>query len=375
MKIPFIKNFIAGREMEYIKAAVEANHLQGDGRFAAECNALLEKITGARCALIVSSCTSGLELAALLADVKPRDEVIVPSFTFVSTASAFALRGAKIKWCDIREDTLNMDEQFLKGIASESTKIIAPVHYAGVVCDMASIMETAQKHSSLVIEDAAQGMMSYLDGRHAGSFGQMASLSFHGTKNVVCGEGGAILINDERFIDRAYILREKGTNRRQFINGQVDKYTWVDLGGSFVASEIAAAFLLGQLEHAEEITKARLEVCAAYRRALEPLEAAGRFKLGRVPEGCRENGHIFYMLMNTPDDASKMLSLLKGAGIGACQHYAPLHLSPMGIKLAGGNPVRLPVSESVAKRIVRLPVYPQMTPAEIDYVVGEVEKF
>ncbi len=375
MKIPFIKNFIAGRELEYIKEAVDANHLQGDGRFALECNALLEKITGARCALIVSSCTSGLELAALLADIKPGDEVVVPSFTFVSTASAFALRGAKIKWCDVREDTLNMDEEFLKGVVSENTKVIAPVHYAGVVCDMASIMETARSCGALVVEDAAQGMMSYFGGRHAGSFGQMASLSFHGTKNVVCGEGGAILINDESFIDRAYILREKGTNRRQFINGQVDKYTWVDLGGSFVASEIAAAFLLGQLEHATEITNARLRICDEYRRQLEPLELAGKLRLGRVPENCKANGHIFYMLMNTPQDASKIISLMKDKGIGACQHYAPLHLSPMGVKLAGGNPVKLPVSESAAKRIVRLPVYPQMTDEEISYVVNAVKSF
>jgi len=375
VNIPFNKNFFAGKELEYIKSAVDKNHLHGDGEFSEKCHAFLKELVKTKLALLTSSCTSALELAALLADIKHGDEVILPSYTFVSTASAFALRGAKLVWCDVREDTLNIDETKIEALITPRTKVVAPMHYAGVICDMAAISKTAEARNLLVIEDAAQGFMSYQDGVHAGTFGDMAALSFHGTKNVVSGEGGALLVNNAAFEERAYILREKGTNRRQFMNGQVDKYTWVDLGGSFLPSEITAAFLLAQLEKAYEITARRIEIWKTYFQALKPLEEAGKIKLNKVPAGNRNNAHIFFFLMPDAAGASAMIKHLKTAGIGACAHYVPLHISPMGQKLAGGVAASLPVTESAATRLVRLPLYPNLTQQEIEYVINKVKEF
>ena len=358
MKIPFIKNFIAGREMEYIKAAVEANHLQGDGRFAAECNALLEKITGARCALIVSSCTSGLELAALLADVKPRDEVIVPSFTFVSTASAFALRGAKIKWCDIREDTLNMDEQFLKGIASESTKIIAPVHYAGVVCDMASIMETAQKHYSLVIEDAAQAIGASQNGVKVGNFGDCACLSFFPSKNLGgLGDGGMVITNDEALARRVREIRN---------HGMEPKYYHKHVGGNFRLDALQAAGLLVKLPHLDRWAQMRRANAAAYDEAFCGIDEI------KIPKIRPENYSIYNQYIIEVPNRDAVLDALRAADIGCEIYYPlPLHLQECFSAL-GYKEGDFPNSEYAAKHTLALPIYPELPLEQLRYVAKSV---
>lgn len=354
--IPFNKPYMTGRELHYISQAHASGHLSGDGPFTQRCNAWLEQRTGANKALLTHSCTAALEMAALLLDLAPGDEVIMPSFTFVSTANAFVLRGAVPVFVDIRADTLNLDEALIEAAITPRTKAICVVHYAGVGCDMDAIMAIADRHSLAVIEDAAQGILSTYKGKPLGGIGQLAALSFHETKNVISGEGGALLINDERFVERAEILREKGTNRSKFFRGQVDKYTWVDVGSSYLPSEILAAFLAAQLEHVDDITGRRLAIWNTYHAAFAELEAQGRLRRPIVPTDCTHNAHMYYLLL--PDLAARtaFIEHLKQSGIGAVFHYIPLHSSPAGRKY-GRAASPMPVTDSVSERLVRLPLW------------------
>lgn len=373
MKVPFNKLFLGGNEFKYIRQAFDNGQLHGDGKLTAACHEKLRNLTGAKLALLTTSGTSALDMAAILCGFSDKDEVIIPSYTFVSTANAFALRGTKIAWCDVREDTLNIDETKIESLINERTKAIVPVHYAGVSCEMDTILKIAKKYSLQVIEDAAQGMCASYKGRALGTLGQVGALSFHGSKNITCGEGGAVLVNDSSLDLRAYIVREKGTNRTEFLKGKADKYTWVDYGSSFLPSEPTAGYLLGQLEMAQEITNMRVAAWNYYYESLKPLADAKCFRLPTVPAGCAHNAHIFYLLANSESDAKKIFAHLKEREVAATSHYAPLHNSPMGIKLS--KPSVLEVAESVAKRIVRLPIYSAITKQEQDWVcksIGEV---
>jgi dTDP-4-amino-4,6-dideoxygalactose transaminase len=356
MSIPFNKPFMTGRELAYIAEAHARGHLSGDGDFTRRCNAWLEERTGCRRALLTHSCTAALEMAAILAGVGPGDEVIMPSYTFVSTANAFALRGAVPVFVDIRPDTLNIDETGIAAAVTARTRAIVPVHYSGVACDMQAVMAIAQQHGLLVIEDAAQGMMAAYRGRPLGGIGHMGALSFHETKNVISGEGGALLVNDARFVERAEIVREKGTNRSQFFRGQVDKYTWVDIGSSYLPGEIIAAFLWAQMEQAREITERRLALWRRYHDAFAPLEAAGLVRRPVVPEGCSHNAHMYYLLLPSLEKRTAFISRLKQRGIQAVFHYVPLHDSPMGRKL-GRAAGELRNTVDLSNRLVRLPFW------------------
>lgn len=354
--IPFNKPYMTGRELEYITQAHASGHLSGDGPFTRRCNAWLEQRTGANKALLTHSCTAALEMAALLLDLAPGDEVILPSFTFVSTANAFVLRGAVPVFVDIRADTLNIDETLIEAAITPRTKAICVVHYAGVGCEMDAIMAIAARHHLPVIEDAAQGILSTYRNRPLGSIGQLAALSFHETKNVISGEGGALLINDERVVERAEILREKGTNRSKFFRGQVDKYTWVDVGSSYLPSEILAAFLAAQLEHADEITQRRLAIWNTYHAAFADLETQGRVRRPIVPADCMHNAHMYYLLLPDLAARSAFIDHLKQAEIGAVFHYIPLHSSPAGRRY-GRTATSMTVTDSVSERLVRLPLW------------------
>jgi dTDP-4-amino-4,6-dideoxygalactose transaminase len=353
--IPFNRPPVTGREAAYIAEAIEAGVLAGDGPFTRRCQQWLEERTGAT-ALLTHSCTAALEIAALLADVGPGDEVIMPSFTFVSTANAFVLRGAIPVFVDIRPDTLNVDEARIEAAITDRTRAVVVVHYAGVGAEMESILEVADRHGLVVIEDAAQGILASRGGRDLGAIGHVGALSFHETKNLGAGEGGALLINDPALAARAAIIREKGTNRREFLRGAVDKYTWVDVGSSYVPGELIAAFLLAQLEAAPAITSARLETWKAYHRALEPLEIDGRLRRPVIPAGCAHNGHIYHVLLPTAQDRDRVLRALNDGGIQATFHYVPLHLSPKGAS-AGRVAGRLPHTEDLAHRLLRLPLW------------------
>lgn len=354
--IPFNKPFLTGRELGYIAEAHANGHLAGNGAFSKRCCAWLEDRVGSRKALLTHSCTAALEMAAILSGVGPGDEVIMPSFTFVSTANAFVLRGATPVFVDIRPDTLNIDETLIEAAITERTRAIVPVHYAGIGCDMDAIMRIAASHNLLVIEDAAQGLLSDYRERPLGAIGHMAALSFHETKNIISGEGGALLINDERFAERAEIIWEKGTNRAQFFRGQVDKYTWVDLGSSFLPGEITAAFLWAQMEEADAITARRLAMWSRYHEAFAPLEAEGLVRRPVVPPDCRQNGHLYYLLL--PDLASRtaFIERLKGHGINPVFHYVPLHASPFG-RTAGRAVGDLAQTVAASERLVRLPLW------------------
>jgi len=356
MQIPFNKPYMTGKELGYISEAHGKGHLSGDGAFTKRCNAWLEHRIGSRKALLTHSCTAALEMAAILADLQPGDEVIMPSFTFVSTANAFVLRGGVPVFVDIRPDTLNIDETKIDAAVTARTRAIVVVHYAGVGCAMDAIMETARKHKLLVIEDAAQGIMSTYKGRPLGGIGQLATISFHETKNIMSGEGGALLVNAEQFIERAEIIREKGTNRSRFFRGQVDKYTWVDIGSSYLPGEIIGAFLWAQMEEAEAITKRRLQMWETYHQSLEPLEKMGKIRRPIVPAECRHNAHMYYVLLPDLRRRAEFITRLKENDIGAVFHYVPLHDSPMGIKycrVAG----ELPVTREMSDRLVRLPLW------------------
>ena len=364
MNIPFNKPYMSGKELWYISQAHSCGQLAGDGQFTKKCNAWLEQRIGCKKALLTHSCTAALEMAAILADLQPGDEVIMPSYTFVSTANAFVLRGAVPVFVDIRPDTLNIDEAKIEAAITPRTRVIAPVHYAGVPCEMDLIMDIALRHNLLVIEDAAQGIMSTYKGRPLGSIGHMAALSFHETKNIISGEGGALLINDPRFVERAEIIREKGTNRNEFFRGQVDKYTWVDIGSSYLPSEIVAAFLWAQMEEAVAITTRRLEIWNRYHAAFDALEQAGRVRRPVVPAGCEINAHMYYLLLRDLADRTAFIAAMKQQDINCVFHYVPLHTAPQGLACArsvGG----LPLTSDLADRLVRLPLWiglmPEMT--------------
>ncbi|MCA9034569.1 MAG: dTDP-4-amino-4,6-dideoxygalactose transaminase [Planctomycetaceae bacterium] len=353
--IPFNKPFVAGKELYYIAQAVTMGNLGGDGHFTKKCAELMQDRFGINKILMTPSCTASLEMAAQLCDVGPGDEVIMPSYTFVSTASAFVRMGAKPVFVDIRPDTLNIDETLIEDAITERTKAICVVHYAGVACEMDRIMAIAKGNNLKVVEDAAQGVNSWYNGRALGSIGDLGCYSFHETKNYICGEGGALCINNPDMIQRAEIIRDKGTNRQRFFRGEVDKYTWVEVGSSYVPSEICSAFLYAQLEEMDRISERRREIYQAYRRALKPLEAEGLLQLPVIPEDCQSNYHLFYAILPTNPHRDQTLDAMKGAGVGSVFHYVPLHSSPKGRELIGD--LTLPITEDLSSRLIRLPFY------------------
>jgi dTDP-4-amino-4,6-dideoxygalactose transaminase len=346
----------------------------GDGAFSKECQRLLREAFGAHGVFLTTSCTSALEITAMLCEIEAGDEVILPSFTFVSTANAFLLRGATLRFVDVRPDTLNLDERLLDAALGPRTKVIVPVHYAGVACEMDTILAAAQKHGALVVEDAAQAVNATYRGAYLGTLGQLGAYSFHATKNFSCGEGGAIVVNDPRLVERAEIMREKGTDRSRFYRGQIDKYTWVDLGSSCVLSDVLAAILLVQLQSMERITAERRRVYEHYHSALQPLAARGLLTLPTIPSHCGSNYHLFHVVTEDIAVRTALIEHLKTAGIQAVFHYVPLHTSPMGASL-GYRAGMLPVTESVSDRLLRLPLYPALTPAQVDEVVAAVFSF
>ncbi|MDZ4184071.1 MAG: dTDP-4-amino-4,6-dideoxygalactose transaminase [Desulfuromonadales bacterium] len=354
--IPFNKPYMTGKELWYISQAHHRMALAGDGYFTRACHEWLETQTGCRKALLTHSCTAALEMAAILADIQPGDEVIMPSYTFVSTANAFALRGGVPVFVDIRPDTLNIDEKLIEAAITPRTKAIVPVHYAGVGCAMDEILAIAKRYNLLVIEDAAQGVMAQYKGRALGAIGDLGCFSFHETKNVIAGEGGALLVNNEYFVERAEIIREKGTNRSQFFRGMVDKYTWVDVGSSYLPGELIAAFLLAQLEEAQAITARRLKIWDTYHAAFAGLEERGLLRRPIIPAECRHNAHMYYLLVENLEVRTRLLVALKGEGVLAVFHYVPLHSSPAGLKFARscGD---LPVTTAISGQLLRLPLW------------------
>ena len=356
IKIPFNKPYMTGKELYYIAEANFNNMFSGDGPFTKKCHEWLEINTGSKKALLTHSCTAALEMAAILADIQPGDEVIMPSYTFVSTANAFVLRGGVPVFVDIRFDTLNINENLIEAAITSRTKAIVPVHYAGVACEMDVIMDIAQRHNLLVIEDAAQGIMSTYKGRALGSIGHLGAYSFHETKNIISGEGGALLINDERFVERAEIIREKGTNRDQFFRGQVDKYTWVDVGSSYLPGEVIAAFLWAQMEEAEQITRRRLAIWSFYHQALGSLDQLGKLRRPSVPQECMHNAHMYFILLPTIESRTRIIAKMQKAGINLVFHYVPLHNSPYGKKhsRAHGD---LPNTIETSDCLLRLPLW------------------
>lgn len=373
--IPFNRPPFTGNEVSFLLEAARSEKLSGDGVFTKKCQAWFEENLGCKKALLTPSCTAALEMAALLCDVKPGDEVIMPSYTFVSTANAFVLRGAKIIFVDIRKDTMNIDEKLIEAAITKKTKVIVPVHYAGVPCEMDVIMAIAKKHDLLVVEDAAQGMMSTYKGRALGTIGHLAAYSFHETKNYTSGgEGGLLLINNEHFIKRAEIIREKGTNRSQFFRGQVDKYTWVDIGSSYLPGELQAAYLWGQLEEAESINGDRLSTWRAYYDALTPLQDKGEIGLPVIPKDHTHNGHMFYLKVANLSTRTLLLEWLRQRGVMGVFHYIPLHSAPAGIKFGQFNGVdRYTTCES--ERLLRLPIYFGMKMEDVQKVVKSVHDF
>jgi dTDP-4-amino-4,6-dideoxygalactose transaminase len=372
--IPFNRPYLTGRERVYLDEALQSRKLAGDGPFARRCQALMKERFGSSSVQLTTSCTSALEIAALLCDLDPDDEVIVPSYTFVSTANAFWLRRAKIKFVDIRPDTLNIDEAQIEGAVGPRTRAIVPVHYAGVACDMDEIMSIAARHRLTVIEDAAQGVNATYKGRFLGTIGDMGCYSFHDSKNFVAGEAGAFLTNSEMWAQRAEIVREKGTNRSQFFRGEVDKYTWVDIGSSYIVSDLLAAVLRAQLEGMDEITELRREVYQRYAAALTPLVHSGEIRLQKIPQYCGTNFHLFYILVEDLRTRMHLIEHLKRLGIHAVFHYVPLHSSPVG-EAMGYKAGMLPVTEDCAGRLIRLPLYAGLRDQEIDRVVDGVYNF
>jgi dTDP-4-amino-4,6-dideoxygalactose transaminase len=362
--IPFNKPYLTGKELHYISEAHARGQLAGDGYFTKKCNAWLEEKTGCHKALLTHSCTAALEMAAILADIQPGDEVIMPSYTFVSTANAFVLRGGVPVFVDIREDTLNIDERLIEAAITPRTKAIVPVHYAGVACEMDRIMAIARNHNLLVIEDAAQGVMATYKGRPLGSIGDLGCYSFHETKNIISGEGGALLINNPAFADRAEIIREKGTNRSQFFRGQVDKYTWVDIGSSYLPGELIAAFLWAQMEEAEQITSKRLTIWNIYHRLFADLETSALLRRPVVPTDASHNAHMYYLLLSDENRRSEFIRAMAGDEVNCVFHYVPLHSSPFGrlIRSTSKCPCSLLLTESVSYRLVRLPLWIGLEP-------------
>ncbi len=373
-KTPFNKPFIIGKELEFIADAVHRGQLAGDGYYTKQCHAWMESHYQAKKVLLTHSCTAALEMAGMLVDLIPGDEVILPSYTFVSTANAFVLRGAVPVWCEIREDTLNIDESKIEALITPWTKAIVAVHYAGVACEMDTIMAIARKHNLLVIEDAAQGVHATYKGRYLGTIGHLGSYSFHETKNFISGEGGALVINDERFLERAEIIREKGTNRSKFFRGEVDKYTWVDMGSSFLPSELIAAFLYAQLEKTDEITRKRLAIWNQYREGLQALEDQGRLRLPRIPADCVHNAHMFYILLKDADTRQALIQHLKSNNIHSVFHYVPLHSSPAGLQFTRKT-CHLPVTDDLSSRLLRLPCFYELSGIEISKTIQTISEY
>ena len=372
--IPFNKPGLTGNEFRYISEALAGGHISGGGPFAERCQALLERQLGAPKVLLTTSCTHALEMAALLLDIRDGDEVIVPSFTFSSTVNAFLLRGARPRFVDVRADTLNLDEARLEPLMTSRTRAIVPVHYAGVGCEMDAILETARRHDVAVVEDNAHGLYGAYKGRPLGTFGALAAQSFHETKNINCGEGGALVINDARHAERAEILREKGTDRSRFFRGQVDKYTWVDTGSSYVPSDILAAYLFAQLEAAEQVQARRRRVWDLYATTLRAWAAERGIGLPFVPPHCAQPYHMFYVLLPSLDERQALIAHLKAQGILSVFHYLPLHLSEMGRRF-GGKPGDCPVTEGISDRLLRLPFYNDLSESDQARVVEAVTKF
>ena len=368
----FNRPAVTGRELDYVRQALDAGTISGDGSLTRRCHELLERITGARKALLTTSCTHALEMTALLLDIQPGDEVICPAFTFVSTINAFALRGARPVFVDIRRDTLNLDESLLEAAITTRTRAILVVHYAGIACEMDTILDIAHRHGVPVIEDNAHGLFGHYNGRPLGSMGAMATLSFHETKNVTCGEGGALLINDDRFIARAEIIREKGTNRSRFFRGEIDKYTWVDVGSSYLPSDMLAGFLLAQLESRERIQQRRQQIWSLYQSGLSDWAQAHGIRLPVVPPGCDHPAHLFYVLMPSLEARTALIAHMRSRQVLTVFHYQPLHLSDMGRRF-GGAPGQCPHTEDLADRLVRLPLYFQLRTDEQAYVIEALQ--
>lgn len=368
-KIPFNKPYMTGKELQYITAAKSNNMLAGDGPFTKLCHEWIKKNTGCSAALLTHSCTAALEMFALLLDIRPGDEVIMPSFTFVSTANAFVLRGGVPVFVDIRKDTLNINERLIEAAITPRTKAIAPVHYAGVACEMDTIMGIARRHDLKVVEDAAQGVMASYKGRALGSIGDLGAYSFHETKNVISGEGGALLVNNPELAVRAEIIREKGTDRSRFFRGEVDKYTWQEVGSSFLPGEITAAFLWAQLEEAQSITTKRLAIWDRYHALLAPLETKAMLRRPVIPEGCQHNAHMYYVMLASEVDRQAVLRELKRHEINAVFHYVPLHSSHAGQRY-GRTHGSLEMTDQLSERLIRLPLWIGLTAAQQERVVS-----
>ncbi len=376
MQIPFNRPYLVGREFDYIRAAIEdMEHISGDGTFSKRCHALLEGVLDVPRVLLTTSCSDALELAALLLDIQPGDEVIVPSFTFVTSVSAFVLRGARPVFVDIRPDTLNLDERLIKERITDKTRVILPVHYAGVACDMDPILDIAAEHDLKIVEDNAHGLFARYKGRYLGTIGSLATQSFHETKNIIAGEGGALIINDPHLIEQAEILREKGTNRNRFMRGQVDKYTWVDVGSSFLPSDMIAAFLYAQLEARNDIQARRERIWNKYHASLQDWASENSIQLPTVPDYSDQSYHMYYIILPDLETRTRLIDHCKRYGIMALFHYQPLHLSTVGREQFGGQEGDCPVTERVADTLLRLPFYNNMSEKEQDYVIEHLLKF
>ena len=373
MKIPFNKPYLTGKEGHYIYQAVLSGKISGDGVFTKKCHAFFEKKFGFKKTLLTTSCTDALEMAALLINIEPGDEVILPSYTFVSTANAFVLRGAKLVFADSSPENPNMDVRQVEALITENTKAIVPVHYAGIDVDMDPLLELAKRHNLFIIEDAAQAIDSYYKGRPLGSIGALAAFSFHETKNIMAGEGGMLAVNDDRFVQRAEIIREKGTNRSAFFRGEVDKYGWVDLGSSFLPSDIIAAFLYAQLENLDDIQARRKSLWDRYYNALRPLEAQSRIRLPYIPGYATNNAHMFYLVCNSLEERNGLIDLLKERGIYAVFHYLSLHASPFYRDRHDGR--ELPWSDHYADCLLRLPLFYELSEEEVDFIAGTVLEY
>jgi dTDP-4-amino-4,6-dideoxygalactose transaminase len=373
-RIPFNKPGLVGHELNYIADAILRGHSAGDGRYTSLCHDFLQRELGCQRALLTTSCTHALEMCSLLLDIRAGDEVIVPSFTFVSTANAFVLRGAKPVFVDIRPDTLNVDEKLLEKSVTPRTKAIVTVHYAGVGCEMETILSVASRCGATLVEDNAHGLFARYKGKYLGTFGQLATQSFHETKNVICGEGGALIINDPIHVERAEIIREKGTNRSSFYRGEVDKYSWVDVGSSYLPSDLLAAFLLAQLEKYQEIRSVRQRIWQAYESGLSEWAAGAGVALPCIPPHVEQSFHMFYLVMPSLEARTRLIEHLKAQGILAVFHYVPLHLSKMGLQF-GGRPGTHPVTESVCDRLVRLPFYNDLSSDQQAEVIDAIRTF
>lgn len=374
MNIPFNRPVVTGTEIEYLKEALKNHKFSGNGPFTKKCCQWLEDNLHCSKAIITTSCTHSLEMAAILADIKQDDEIIMPSYTFVSTANAFVLRGAKVVFVDVRPDTMNINESLIEAAITNKTRAIVAVHYAGVACEMDSILKIANRYNLLVIEDAAQGILSKYKGRFLGTIGHLGCFSFHETKNLTCGEGGALIINDERFTKRAEVIWEKGTNRSEFFRGQVDKYTWVDIGSSYLPSELNTAFLYSQLEMGEKIIRDRINSWSLYFEKLKPLQAVGLVQLPCIPEECEHNGHLFYIKTKDLKERSELIDYLSTRGISSVFHYIPLHNSPAGLCYGRFNGKDVYTSKE-SERLIRLPLFSYITESNITFITDTIVSF